>query len=178
MLRQLCVCHFCSRSRAFVILKHTRSLTPWSRVHLEKLTGFAANQEIPHILWNPKVHYRTHKRPPPVPILSQLDPVHTLTSHFLKTHYNIILPSMPVSPNWPFPSGFATKTLYMPLFSLGWALELILCFGSCLGFAPETEEVSWFSSVTICSLNVPFLLSKIIVCTNRGLLFITKWLKI
>ena len=42
----------------------TYLLTPWSRVLLEKLTGFAANQEIPRVIWNPKVHYRTHKRPP------------------------------------------------------------------------------------------------------------------
>ena len=32
---------------------------------------FAASQEIPRISRNTKVHYRTHKRPPPVSILGQ-----------------------------------------------------------------------------------------------------------
>ena len=42
---------------------------------------FAASQEIPRISRIPKVHYRTHKRPPPVSILSQPNPVHIPTSH-------------------------------------------------------------------------------------------------
>jgi hypothetical protein len=49
----------------------TNQLTPWSRVLLEKLTG-------PQLIkkWNPKVHYRIYNSPPPVPTLSQVNPVH------------------------------------------------------------------------------------------------------
>ena len=78
---------------------------------------FAASQEIPRILWDPKVHYRIHKCPPLVHILSQLDPVHAPhpTSWrpilILSSHLRMGLSSCLLS------SGFPTKTLYRSLFS-------------------------------------------------------------
>ena len=50
---------------------------------------FAASQEIPRISRNPNVHYRTHKRPPPVSILGQPNPVHMPISQLLKIHSNM-----------------------------------------------------------------------------------------
>jgi hypothetical protein len=48
---------------------------------------FAGSQEIPHILWNLKVHYHIHKCPPTAPILNPINPVHTPTSYFLKINH-------------------------------------------------------------------------------------------
>jgi len=84
---------------------------------MEQSKRFLASQEIPRILWNPKVHYRSHKWTPPVHILSHIDPAHALICHFLKTHLNIILPSTPRPSRLFFPSSFLTKSLFTLLFS-------------------------------------------------------------
>ena len=108
---------------------------------------FAASQEIPCISRNPKVHYRTHKRPPPVSILGQNNPIKashptSLTlipltwriwwahnsANKLQMGFNgafkglrsiLIYPFHPhlVLPSGLFPSRLLTKTLYAPLLS-------------------------------------------------------------
>ena len=81
--------------------------------------GFAATQEIPRISRNPKVHYRTHKRPPRVSIIGQPNSVHKPTSHLLEIHPNIIHPSTPRSPQWSpslrFPHQNSKHTLFSPI---------------------------------------------------------------
>jgi hypothetical protein len=57
----------------------------------------------------PEGSLRIHKFPPPVPILSPLDPVHTPTSHFRKIHLNIILPSTPGISKMVFFLQFSNK---------------------------------------------------------------------
>jgi hypothetical protein len=77
---------------------------------------FSASQKIHRMLWNPKVYYHIHKCPLTVPILSHLDPVYTLTTHFLKIRLHII-PHLSLGlASGLFPSGFPTKTLYTPFF--------------------------------------------------------------
>ena len=75
---------------------------------------FSVSEEIPRISWNAMVRYRVHKYMPLVPILSQLDPIHTPTSYFLKIHLNIILPSMPGSLSLRFPHQKPEYTSPLP----------------------------------------------------------------
>jgi hypothetical protein len=60
------------------------------------LQDWLTNKQTP---WhqNLKVYHRIHKSPPPVPILSQLDPLCTPPANLPKSHSDPILPSMPQS---------------------------------------------------------------------------------
>jgi len=50
------------------------------------------NEKLENIsVWNRKVYYFVHNSPPHGPVLSQMNPVHTLLSLFYKVSFNIIL---------------------------------------------------------------------------------------
>jgi hypothetical protein len=72
----------------------------------------AATQELSNILWNPKVLHRVRKSPPLVPILSQIDRVHTVPSYNSKTYFNFVHPLRLVLFIGLFISRFPTNILY------------------------------------------------------------------
>ena len=113
---------------------------------------FAASQEIPRISRNPKVHYCTHKHPPPVSNLDQPNPVHIPTSHLLEIRPNIIHSSAPWPPQWSLSLRFPYQDPIHPLSSIiraTWPAHLIL-----LDFITRTilgEQYRSFSS-SLCNL--------------------------
>jgi len=73
------------------------------------------SQEIAYIVWNFKTHYRVHDSLPLVPILRQMNEVHTLPYYYCKN------PSIPVPSKWSLSFMSSppqqVKILYAFLFS-------------------------------------------------------------
>jgi hypothetical protein len=62
----------------------------------------SASKEIPGPLWNPKIQYCVYNSPPLDPILSQMNPVHILTSYFFNMHFHITILGLPPLAQCPY----------------------------------------------------------------------------
>ena len=127
-------------------LTHSTVQSPWAA------NWFTASQEIPRISRNPKVHYRTHKLPPPVSILGQPNLVHIPTPHLLEIRPNIIQPSTPKSSQWSPSLRFPHQhPIQPPLFLL--RLPSILHSVNKLQYVKHSEDVGERGGQTPLSLN-------------------------
>jgi hypothetical protein len=89
-------------------------LTPWSRIHLKKLTSSQLVKKLPAFNGTRRfitAFTKTHH----VPMLSQIIPVHAPPSHFLTIYLNIIPRFMPGSYLWSLFLRFPHPTLFTPV---------------------------------------------------------------
>jgi hypothetical protein len=68
-----------------------------------KASSCSTTQEFLNLLWSLNFHYRILIRPQLDPVLSQMNPVHSLPIYFFKIHVNIVFMSMPWSSSWSLP---------------------------------------------------------------------------
>jgi hypothetical protein len=118
----------------YIVLTNSVDQSPYWEANLP-----SASQEIFRILWKPKVHYRIHKHPLSVPILSQINPVNAPPPYpSVKSPFNIILPSAVRFSKWSLSPQISRQKTCM--------------HRSCVPYVPRVPSISFFFILMSCCL--------------------------
>jgi len=112
---------------------------------------FAASQEIPRISQNPKVHYRTHKRPPPVPIQGQPNPPKVPSTYFHLSVCCAVLPPETLPPGDASGGVVYLRIVLSPKESSHMRVFLNICVLQGGVVSPSPNSPSW--RTTPCRLS-------------------------
>ena len=145
-----------------------------------EINPFSASKEISCNVWNQNLHYHIYKCPPPVPILSQITSVNDSSSHFLKMHLNIFLPSMPGSSKWsfsvrlPHQNPVCTSPLchmcYVPCLSHSFLFITRIIFGEEYR-SLSSSLCSFLHSPVTSSFLIPNILLSTVFCNSLSLCY-------
>jgi hypothetical protein len=151
--------------------------------HSWEAANCAATHKLPSILRNPKAHHRVHTSTLLVPMLNQIDPIHTTSSYLSKIYFNFVHPPILGLPGGLFPSDFPSIS-YMHSSSPPFVLHALpisssLTWSLCLARSTsyEVPHCVVFSNLPLLNLRIKDCIKlKSIISDNA--FFETLWFKL
>jgi hypothetical protein len=139
--------------------------------------NYAGTEELFSILWNPKVHFRVHKSPALVPILRQINPIHTSSSYLksiliLSTHRSAAVTDWRTRSIYIYFAKFSLRTLYSCLltFRLWRSAETSVYFCGVRSLDIDRSEICrwlWSAWELMCECFLGHPESVFIVCCSK-----------
>ena len=111
-----------------------QELTPYRRVLFVKLIFLQLVQKLFILHWSQGYH--VFKRPPPVPLMSQINSVHALLCYYFKINFNMIFPSVPRFSRWSSSFAFPHQNT------------------ECISIVPHTACLVHFVTQIVCKFSL------------------------